>query len=67
MNDFIVNSMTNDAMGNGDATELAKRISDKEVSSAEVVDAAITRAELANQKLNAIVSSSFDLACEKAR
>ena len=67
MNDFIVNSMTNDAMGNGDATELAKRIADKEVSSAEVVDAAITRAELANQKLNAIVSSSFDLACEKAR
>ena len=62
MKDFIVNSMTNDAMGNCDATALAKRIADKEVSTAEVVDAAITRAELVNPKLNAIASESFDLA-----
>ena len=62
MKDFIVNSMTNDAMGNCDATALAKRVADKEVSTAEVVDAAITRAELVNPKLNAIASESFDLA-----
>jgi amidase len=54
--------MTNDAMGNCDATALAKRVADKEVSTAEVVDAAITRAELVNPKLNAIASESFDLA-----
>ena len=67
MNEFTVNSMTNDAMGNCDATALAKRIADKEVSPTEVLEAAITRAELANPKLNAIVTDSFTLSCEQAR
>ncbi|MEH6451263.1 MAG: amidase [Oleispira sp.] len=62
MNDFTVNSMTNDAMGDCDATALAKRIADKEVSAAEVLEAAIARAELVNPKLNAIVTESYDLA-----
>lgn len=62
MKDFIVNSMTKDAMGDCDATSLAKRIADKEVSTAEVTEAAIARAELVNPKLNAIVTESFDLA-----
>lgn len=67
MNDFTVNSMTNDAMGDCDATGLAKRIADKDVSAAEVLEAAIARAELVNPKLNAIVTDSFDQARENAK
>lgn len=67
MTDFIVNSMTDDAMGNCDATELAKRISNNEISATEVLEAAITRAELVNPNLNAIVTNAFDLAREKTR
>ena len=67
MNEFTVNSMTDDAMGDCDATALAKRIADKEVSATEVLEAAIARAEFANPKLNAIVTDSFDLSINKAR
>jgi amidase len=67
MSDFIVSSMTSDAMGDCDATELAKRVSNGEVSAEEVLDAAITRAELVNPKLNAIATSAFDFAREKTR
>ena len=67
MNEFTVSSMTNDAMGDCDATALAKRIADKEVSAAEVLEAAIARAELVNPKLNAIVTDSYDLARENAK
>ncbi len=62
MNEFTVSSITDDAMGDCDATALAKRISDKDVSTTEVLEAAIARAELVNPKLNAIVTESFDLA-----
>lgn len=62
MKDFIVTSMTKDAMADCDATSLAKRIADKEVSTEEVTEAAIARAELVNPKLNAIANESFDLA-----
>lgn len=67
MNDFTVTSMTDDAMGTCDATDLAKRIADKEVSTADVLEAAITRAELVNPKLNAIVTASYGLSLERAR
>ena len=67
MKEFTVNSMTYDAMGHCDATALAKRIADKEVSPTEVLEAAIARAEFANPKLNAIVTDSFDLSINKAR
>ena len=62
MKDFIVHSITNDAMGDFDATGLAKSIADKEVSTAEVTEAAIARAERVNPQLNAIVTESFDSA-----
>lgn len=62
MKDTLVSCVTNDAMGSCDAVELAKRISDKEVSASEVLEAAIARAELVNPTLNAIVTKSFDLA-----
>jgi len=62
MNEFTVTSMTKDAMGDCDATALAKKIADKDVSASEVLEAAIARAELVNPKLNAIVTDSFDMA-----
>lgn len=62
MNEFTVSSMTDDAMGTCDATELAKRIADKEVSASEVLEAAIARAESVNPKLNAIVTDCFEMA-----
>lgn len=58
----LISSMTDDAMGDCDATSLAKRIADNDVSAADVLEAAIARAELVNPKLNAIVTQSFDLA-----
>lgn len=67
MTDFTVNSMTNDAMGDCDASGLAKRIANKEVSIAEVTDAAIARAEQINPKLNAIVTDCFDLARQNTK
>ncbi|MFQ3172671.1 MAG: amidase [Oleispira sp.] len=67
MTEFSVNSMREDAMGDCDAVGLAKRIFNGEVSVAEVIDAAIARAELVNPKLNAIVTDSFDLARQNAK
>ena len=67
MKDFIISSVTDDAMADCDATALAKRIADKEVSASEVLEAAIARAELVNPKLNAIVTDCFDLSLKKAR
>lgn len=66
MTDINVSSMTDDAMGDCDAVGLAQRISSGEVSAAEVLEAAIARAELVNPKLNAIVNDSFDLARQNA-
>jgi amidase len=43
-----------------DATELAHLVRRREVSSAELVDAAIARIELHNPKLNAVVYKAFD-------
>jgi amidase len=65
MTDFTVNTMTNDAMADCDATALAQRIATGEVSTSEVLEAAISRAELANPKLNAIAYQAFDWAREK--
>ena len=67
MTEFAVSSMTNDAMGDCDAISLAKRIANKEVSTSEVIEAAIARAEFANPKLNAIVTDSLDLIREQLK
>lgn len=50
-----------------DALELARLIRSREVSAAEVLDEAITRAEAANPRLNAIVAKSYGEARERAR
>lgn len=55
-----------DALGFDDATGLAARLQKKEVSSLELVEAAIARAEVANPQINAIVFKAYDQARAKA-
>lgn len=67
MSNLIVNAMQDDAMGDCDAVDLAKRIADGHVSTEEVTEAAIARASKANPALNAIVTDTYDMARDKAR
>src|SRR5262245_61912844 len=50
-----------------DAMGLAELIRSREVTAAEVVDAAIARAETVNPKINAIVTPMYDEARSQAR
>lgn len=55
-----ISAFTNDVMGNMDATAMAEAIASKKISVAEVIEAAIQRAEKANPALNAIVIKMYD-------
>ena len=57
-----INTFTNDALSNMDAVAIAAAIKSKNVSVAEVTEAAIARAEKANGKLNAIVLKTYNTA-----
>ena len=57
-----VSAFTNDALGQMDATAVAEAIATKKVSRAEVLEAAITRAEKVNPQLNAFVIKMYDAA-----
>lgn len=61
-----VNVFADDALGRGDATAVAQRIRDGEVSAREVCEAAIARLEAANPALNALQSSDFARARARA-
>lgn len=50
-----------------DATELAARVSRKEVSAAELVEAAIQRIETLQPQVQALVASDFERALDKAK
>jgi amidase len=50
-----------------DATELARRIREREVSPVEVMDATLARIEARNPSLTAFVHEAFDEACDAAR
>jgi len=67
MNQLKVNTVCEDALGNSDATALAKRLASGDVTPAELVEAAINRAKRANPELNAIVTDTFDAAREQAK
>ncbi|MGB7981570.1 MAG: amidase [Candidatus Nanopelagicales bacterium] len=54
-----VDTTTDDALGDSDATDLRARLARREVSAAEVREAAMARARVANEHLNA-VSGWFD-------
>lgn len=61
-----INAFANDALGNMDATAIAEAIAKKTVSVAEVLEAAIARAETVNPALNAIVIKMYDDAKKRA-
>ncbi len=58
--------MTGDALGDLDATGLAELVRSGQASPAELVDAAITRIEALNPKLNAVIHPRFEPAREEA-
>lgn len=62
-----IHAFTDDVLADHDATALAQLIQRKELSSAEVVEAAIRRAEQVNGDLNAIKFAAFDTAREHAK
>jgi len=55
-----------DALGTSDAIELSQRLRRKEVSIEELTQAAISRAERANTRLNVVASSNYHKATSKA-
>ena len=67
MNEFKVNTVCEDALGDSDATALVKRLEAGDVSPAELVEAAINRARRANPALNAIVTDTFDSALAQSK
>jgi len=63
----VVSAFRDDALGDGDSVEIARRLAAGEVTCEEVVAAAIDRARAVNPALNAIVHESFEGALEQAR
>ena len=61
-----MSAFTDDVLGTADAVELAGRVASGDVTSAELVDAAIARAERVNPDLNAIATWDVERAREQA-
>ncbi|MEM9745801.1 MAG: amidase [Actinomycetota bacterium] len=61
-----VSAFTDDVLGTADAVELAGRVASGDVTSAELVDAAIARAERVNPDLNAVATWDVERAREQA-
>lgn len=66
MNDTHLSAVKNNLL-NLDATELAKRIKTRRVSSEEVTETFIRHIEAVNPELNAVVEDRFELALAEAR
>ncbi len=62
-----VSAFRDDALGDGDATEVTHRIAAREVSPAEVVAAAIERAQAVDPILHGLVWPDFERARQRAR
>lgn len=60
----VVHTFCDDCLGDDDATEIARKISTREISSQEALDAALQRMERVNPKLNAVACSLEDRAKE---
>jgi amidase len=61
-----ISAFCDDALGSADAVEIAGRIRSGELQRAEVIEAAIARAERVNPRLNALATPMFDEAREAA-
>ena len=57
-----ISAFCDDALGTLDAVGVAGKISKREISASEAIEAAIARARLVNPALNAIVTETFDIA-----
>ena len=57
-----VHAFGDDALGNGDATEVAERIRDKRISAAEACEAAVERARRMQPFLNAVECADYERA-----
>ncbi|WP_070380050.1 amidase [Rhodococcus sp. WMMA185] len=62
----LVHAFRDDALGDLDATGVAQRIADGDVSIREVTEAAIARAESVESALNGLACADFDRALTKA-
>ena len=62
-----INAYCDDALGELDAVGVAERIRSKEISAEEAVEAAISRAQTVNSKLNAISTEMFSYARQQAK
>ncbi|MFC6704795.1 amidase [Flexivirga alba] len=62
-----VHAFTDDALGDLDATGVAERIRNREISALEAVDAAIQRSQQVEESLQALQHSDFDRARERAQ
>jgi amidase len=60
-------SAPSDALGESDATAIAARIRNREITATEALDAAIARAERVNPQLNFIASPMYDAARARAQ
>lgn len=61
-----VHAFTEDALGDADATEVARRIRDREVTAREVTEAAVRRAERLQPLLNAVAHRDYERALAEA-
>jgi amidase len=62
-----ISAFCDDALGTLDGVGIAGKISSREISATEAVEAAIARAKSVNPGLNAIVTETFDMAREQAK
>ncbi|MCV0427430.1 MAG: amidase, partial [Roseibium sp.] len=59
--------LTSDRLATTDACAQAEMVKNGEANALEIVDAAIERIECLNPKINALASTNFDLARDRAR
>lgn len=62
-----VHSFSDDILSDHDATALAQLIKDKKITSAEIMDATIQRAEQVEPQLNALMTQNFEAARQVAQ
>lgn len=66
-NPKTINAYCDDALGELDAVGVAERIAKKEITVAEAIEAAISRAEKVNPAINGLSTKMFDYAREMAK
>lgn len=62
-----VHAFTDDALGTDDATALAQRVRQRQISALELTEAAISRAEAVDAQIGGLATADYDRARELAR